>query len=117
VSAAPGLSTHVLDLTTGRPAAGMTIELWRDGRLVATVVTNGDGRTDAPLLTASTLAAGEYELLFHVGAYFSRRAVDASTPPAFLDRVPVRFTIADAGARYHVPLLCTPWAYSTYRGS
>jgi 5-hydroxyisourate hydrolase len=114
---AASLSTHVLDLTTGRPAAGMTIELWRDGRCVTTVVTNGDGRTDAPLLTASTLVTGEYELLFHVGAYFSRRGAEADAPPAFLDRVPVRFTIADAAARYHVPLLCTPWAYSTYRGS
>jgi 5-hydroxyisourate hydrolase len=110
MSARPGLSTHVLDLTRGKPAAGMRVELWRDGGLVKSVVTNADGRTDAPLLEGAELAAGEYELIFHVGAYFG---------PAdrFLDRVPVRFTIHDTQARYHVPLLCTPWAYSTYRGS
>jgi hydroxyisourate hydrolase len=105
----------VLDLTTGRPAAGMTIELWRGGRRLAMVVTNADGRTDAPLLTADSLEAGEHELVFHVGAWFAARGADAGA--IFLDRVPVRFTIADTTARYHVPLLCTPWAYSTYRGS
>ena len=103
------LSTHVLDTTRGKPAAGMTITLSCGGRLLKTVKTDADGRTDAPLLAASEMATGEYELIFHVGDYFGARE--------FLDRVPVRFTIADATASYHVPLLCSPWAYSTYRGS
>lgn len=110
-----GLSTHVLDQTAGRPAAGMTIELWRGGARLRTLVTNADGRTDEPLLEAGTLEAGEYELVFHVGAYFA--ATHPTPGPPFLDRVPIRFTVADPAARYHVPLLCTPWAYSTYRGS
>ena len=103
------LSTHVLDTTRGKPAAGMTITLSRGGTLLKTVKTNSDGRTDAPLLAASEMVTGEYELVFHVGDYFGVRE--------FLDRVPVRFTIIDATASYHVPLLCSPWAYSTYRGS
>ena len=123
MSARAGLSTHVLDLRRGQPAAGMTIELWFAGSHVKTVVTNADGRTDAPLLEAAdsdtttesaTFKAGEYELIFHVGHYFDRTA---GAGERFLDRVPVRFTVHDATARYHVPLLCTPWAYSTYRGS
>ena len=129
--AAAGLSTHVLDLTRGRPAAGMTIELWIGGVQVKTVVTNADGRTDAPLIDAAvdTFGAGEYELVFHVGDYFAGGSqagadasagagtADAAAGDRFLDRVPVRFTIRNTQARYHVPLLCTPWAYSTYRGS
>lgn len=110
------LSTHVLDLTSGRPAAGLRVELRslaEGGRLVATVVTNADGRTDAPLLDAATMAAGSYELLFFVRDYFTARGV----PCDFLDRVPIRFTITDPAAGYHVPLLVTPWAYQTYRGS
>ena len=104
------LTTHVLDLTEGKPAAGMVIEL-RDaaGRLLKSIATNADGRTDAPLLAQDEMLAGGYELLFHVGAYFGEAA--------FLDKVPVRFRISDPEAAYHVPLLCTPWAYSTYRGS
>jgi 5-hydroxyisourate hydrolase len=115
----PGkLSTHVLDLTTGRPASGLRIELHRHvagatPQLIKSVVTNPDGRTDAPLLNADEIAAGAYELVFDVAAYFSSRGV--ASP--FLDRVPIRFAIADASAGYHVPLLVTPWAYSTYRGS
>ena len=105
----PKLSTHVLDSANGRPAAGMKIELRAGGTLLKTVVTNADGRTDAPLLAGAEVAAGEYELLFHVGDYFGTRA--------FLDIVPVRFIISDPAAGYHVPLLCSPWAYSTYRGS
>jgi hydroxyisourate hydrolase len=101
------LSTHVLDLTTGKPARGIAIELHREGVKVKAVSTDADGR--ALLLAAAEMATGEYEMVFHVGAYFG----DGS----FLDRVPVRFRIADATASYHVPLLCTPWAYSTYRGS
>ena len=105
------LSTHVLDLTTGKPAAGMRVELHNlsIGAFLKTVTTNADGRTDTPLLTGEELHAGEYELLFHVGDYFGDKS--------FLDRVPIRFRIADATASHHVPLLCTPWAYSTYRGS
>src|SRR3954468_20061064 len=105
------LSTHVLDTAHGRPAAGMKIELWSGDRatLLKTVTTNSDGRTDGPLLSGDEMQAGEYELLFHVGDYFGERK--------FLDRVPVRFTISDRSAKYHVPLLVSPWAYSTYRGS
>jgi 5-hydroxyisourate hydrolase len=109
--AAGKLSTHVLDLQAGRPAAGMKIELrsLEDGSVRRTVFTNADGRPDEPLLVGGALAAGEYELIFHVGAYY--RTAD------FLDQVPVRFRVADPAASYHIPLLCTPWAYSTYRGS
>ena len=103
------LSTHVLDTANGRPAGGMRIELWSGETLIKTTVTNADGRTDAPLLAGAELVAGEYELVFLVGEYFQSRA--------FLDRVPVRFIVSDASASYHVPLLCSPWAYSTYRGS
>lgn len=105
------LSTHVLDTANGCPAARMRIELWSHDRsaLLKTVMTNSDGRTDAPLLTGEEMKLGVYELVFHVGDYFGDRT--------FLDRVPVRLTISDAQAKYHVPLLVTPWAYSTYRGS
>ena len=118
----PGrLTTHVLDTRDGRPAAGMAVELWAIGgdgerTLIKSVRTNADGRTDAPLLADGELAVGIYELVFGVGEYFAARSVAAGSPP-FLDRVPVRFGIADAGAHYHVPLLTSPWAYSTYRGS
>jgi 5-hydroxyisourate hydrolase len=89
----------------------MKIELWsrESGERLKTVATNGDGRTDAPMLAGDEMKAGAYELVFHVGEYFNDRS--------FLDEVPVRFTISDPGAKYHVPLLVTPWAYSTYRGS
>lgn len=105
------LSTHILDTSRGRPAAGMKIELWSRDRsiLLKTVTSNSDGRTDEPLLTRDAMAAGTYELVFYVGDYFGDRT--------FLDQVPVRFTISDASAKYHLPLLVTPWAYSTYRGS
>lgn len=113
----PGkLSTHVLDTTRGGPAAGVKIELWRFGPepvLVKSVVTNADGRTDQPLLGPSEMAPGSYELVFAVADYFVSRGVESP----FLGLVPVRFNIADAGASYHVPLVVTPWAYSTYRGS
>lgn len=114
------LSTHVLDTAHGCPAQGVKIELWLlDGEertLVTTAKTNADGRTDAPLLSAEEMKAGQYEIVFFVGDYFAAKA--ATLPKTrFLDKVPVRFGIADAGASYHVPLLCTPWAYSTYRGS
>ena len=114
------LSTHVLDTANGHPAAGMQIELWSlaDGnsKRLKTVRTNADGRTDQPLLVGEEMKAGLYELVFFVGDYFATKT--GSMPPArFLDRVPVRFGIADAQASYHVPLLVSPWAYSTYRGS
>ena len=99
------LTTHVLDTAHGFPAAGVTIELRRGEEVVAKVTTDADGR--ARLLDETT--AGEYELVFAVGDYFGERA--------FLDRVPVRFTIADPDAHYHVPLLVSPWSYTTYRGS
>ena len=118
------LTTHVLDLTCGCPAANVRVELWRldasgKGRecLVSTR-TNADGRTAEPLLTGADFTAGDYELLFDVGEYFARQVTAApTTAPSFLSQVPVRFHVADAMAHYHVPLLATPWAYSTYRGS
>ncbi|MDP3073936.1 MAG: hydroxyisourate hydrolase [Opitutaceae bacterium] len=112
----PKLTSHVLDLTIGKPAAGMRIELWNlDGKphLLKAAVTNADGRTDAPLLEAAEMAVGRYELLFFVKDYYVTHHRDSP----FLDRVPVRFAIADAAVGYHVPLLVTPWAYQTYRGS
>ncbi len=109
------LSTHVLDTARGVPAREMKIELWSltgaQRQLLKTVRTNADGRTDAPLLDSVEMRVGEYELVFFVGDYFGADGV------RFLDRVPVRFGIADATASYHVPLLCSPWSYSTYRGS
>jgi 5-hydroxyisourate hydrolase len=115
------LSTHVLDTYHGRPAAGLALELWRcresaPPELLKTAATNADGRTETPLLSGAEFQAGTFELRFEVGAYF--RLIVASLPnPAFLEQVPVRFHIADADAVYHVPLLVSPWAYSTYRGS
>jgi 5-hydroxyisourate hydrolase len=116
------LTTHVLDTAHGRPAVELAIGLWRvdrDGggrRWLKEVRTNADGRTDAPLLNDDELEAGIYELVFAVGDYFAAHGTAATSPP-FLDRVPVRFGIADPAAHYHVPLLVSPWAYSTYRGS
>jgi 5-hydroxyisourate hydrolase len=114
------LSTHVLDTAHGCPAQGMQIELWSlagdQPKLLKTVRTNADGRTDQPLLGADELKTGVYELVFHVGEYFVKKMSKHHEIP-FLDRVPVRFGIADATVSYHVPLLVSPWAYSTYRGS
>ncbi len=114
------LTTHVLDTMAGQPGADLTIELFRlDGArpaLLKSVQTNADGRCDAPLLAGDDLVPGTYELVFHVGDYFRRLGV-ASSDPAFLDCVPVRFGIADGGQHYHVPLLISPYSYSTYRGS
>ena len=114
------LSTHVLDTAHGCPAAGMKIELWslegEQRTLVTSAKTNTDGRTDTPLLSAEEMKPGQYEIVFFVGDYFAAKA--ATLPKIrFLDKVPVRFGITDAGASYHVPLLCSPWSYSTYRGS
>jgi 5-hydroxyisourate hydrolase len=118
----PGkLSTHALDIQQGHPAGSLLIKLYRlDGNesrvLIKTVVTHADGRTDAPLLGPDEMEVGCYELVFAVGDYFARLGVAISSPP-FLDEVPVRFAIADASLAYHIPLLFSPWAYSTYRGS
>jgi len=111
----PGkISTHVLDTASGKPAAGIAVEIHRleDGRriLLESTVTNADGRTDAALLSGESMVSGTYEITFHIGAYFRN-------DPTFLDQVPIRFHIADPAANYHVPLLCSPWSYSTYRGS
>ena len=116
-----GLTTHVLDVTRGGPADGVRIELFEftaaGGRtLVADVLTNADGRTDAPLISAREARVGRFELVFHAGDYFRRQGVKTADPP-FLDLIPLRFAIADPGAHYHVPLLVSPWSYSTYRGS
>ena len=114
------LTTHVLDTAHGRPGAGIAIELFKlegDARRALTrAVTNDDGRCDAPLLEGSALVAGEYELVFHAGDYFAAAGVRVPEP-RFVDRVVLRFGIADSTAHYHVPLLVSPWAYSTYRGS
>ena len=107
------LTTHVLDTMRGCPAKDMQIELWSiigdTRKLLKTVRTNSDGRVDSPLLSGKEMATGTYELIFYVGDYFGERK--------FLDRVLVRFIISDAAAKYHVPLLVSPWSYSTYRGS
>ena len=113
------LTTHVLDTANGRPAAGVLIELYRvdDGRsLLCSTTTNEDGRCAEPLLPEGKLQIGEYELVFYAGDYFA--ASGLSLPePRFLDRVVIRFGVADASQHYHVPLLVSPFAYSTYRGS
>jgi 5-hydroxyisourate hydrolase len=105
------LTTHILDTARGRPAAGVEIVVSRDGVVLKTTRTNADGRTDEPLLEGAAFTCGTYELLFRIGDYF------AGDEPRFLDAVPIRFGIADADAHYHVPLLASPWSYSTYRGS
>jgi 5-hydroxyisourate hydrolase len=98
------LSTHVLDTVNGKPAAGVPVVLRREGAVLAQTATDADGRANF-----GDVGEGIFELEFAVGAYFGEQP--------FLDRIPIRFTIADAGAKYHVPLLVSPWAYSTYRGS
>lgn len=114
------LSTHVLDLARGAPAVGMRIELHRLGgavsRRIVEAVTNADGRTDQPLLAGAAYLAGGYELIFHAGDYL-RATGQAGEGVPFLDQIPIRFGISDAGAHYHVPLLLSPFGYSTYRGS
>jgi 5-hydroxyisourate hydrolase len=113
------LTTHVLDTAAGRPAAGVAIELRRGGTprdLLATARTNADGRCDKPLLEGAAFAAGEYELEFGVADYFRRGSVALADPP-FLGTVVIRFAVASPGENYHVPLLVSPWSYSTYRGS
>ena len=114
------LTTHVLDTMSGSPGAGIVVDLFRlDGAVrqpLQRLTTDADGRTPMPLLEGANVLPGSYELLFHVGAYFRDHGV-ALSEPAFLDQVPVRFGIADPARHYHVPLLVSPYGYSTYRGS
>ncbi|MEA5468222.1 hydroxyisourate hydrolase [Spirulina sp. 06S082] len=116
------LTTHVLDTANGCPAAGMAIALWQidpdsnTKTLLKQIETNSDGRTNNPLLVEAELKMGVYELVFAVAAYFQSKGVEMPDPP-FLDSVPIRFGISDRHTHYHVPLLTSPWSYSTYRGS
>lgn len=116
------LTTHVLDTVHGCPAANLAIALWSvdppsgQKTLLKTFTTNADGRTDTPVLVDAEFTVGVYELVFEVGQYFAQKQLDLPNPP-FLDQVPIQFGIADPTAHYHVPLLTSPWAYSTYRGS
>ncbi|HEX4710767.1 hydroxyisourate hydrolase [Phenylobacterium sp.] len=111
-----GLTTHVLDTAHGKPAAGMALRLMRDGVVLFGAKTNADGRFESPLLTGEALEAGAYRLEFDVGHYF--RGLGLNLPePGFLETVAVEFGVADAGGHYHVPLLVSPFGYSTYRGS
>jgi 5-hydroxyisourate hydrolase len=120
------LSTHVLDTAKGRPAAGLKIQLWKieadERRLLKEVITNQDGRTETPLLLGEELKPGVYELVFQVGPYLqdlSRRSLAKAeaTEDTFLGDVPIRFRILNPGENYHIPLLVSPWGYTTYRGS
>ncbi|MFL6789849.1 MAG: 2-oxo-4-hydroxy-4-carboxy-5-ureidoimidazoline decarboxylase [Bradyrhizobium sp.] len=115
------LSTHVLDAHSGNPAAGISVELTElsalgGSRVVTRAVTNSDGRTNQPLISGRPVPIGRYELMFSVGDYFAGRQVPLSDPP-FLDRIPLRFSVSDPEGYLHVPLLVTPWSYTTYRGS
>ena len=114
------VTTHVLDTARGKPAAGVKITLYRisgqSHRKIAETVTNADGRTDAPMLAGDALKVGSYELVFSAGDYL-RASGQATSEVLFLDEIPIRFGVPDAGQHYHVPLLISPFAYSTYRGS
>jgi len=114
------LSTHVLDTMHGVPASGVAIDLYlHDGTTrtrLTQVKTNADGRCDEPLLQGQALVKGRYELVFHIAPYFAAKGVTLPDPP-FLDQVSIMFGVADSGQNYHVPLVATPWSYSTYRGS
>ncbi|OIP69013.1 MAG: hydroxyisourate hydrolase [Oscillatoriales cyanobacterium CG2_30_40_61] len=116
------LTTHVLDTAQGRPVANLKIELWQihtetgERNLLKTAITNQDGRTDTPLLTETELKSGIYELVFAVGDYFKTQ-YQSLNYPLFLDEIPIKFGIANPTVAYHVPLLVSPWSYSTYRGS
>lgn len=114
------LSTHVLDTAKGIPAQGIKLEFFREEgssrKLLKTLTTNSDGRTDELLLDDNTIEVGEYVIVFHVAEYFSDQTT-SQKKPTFLNRIPLHFGICDASANYHVPLLVSPWSYSTYRGS
>jgi 5-hydroxyisourate hydrolase len=110
------LTTHVLDTSSGKPAAGLAIELWTGATLLKTVTTNQDGRVDGALLEGDAFKTGIYELRFHAGDYLRALGVKLDAP-SFLDVIPIRFGVANAAQHYHVPLLLSPFGYSTYRGS
>jgi 5-hydroxyisourate hydrolase len=113
------LTTHILDVASGKPAAGVVIELHRctpAREWLLTAVSNADGRCESPLLEGHALLTAEYELVFRIGDYFRAMGPPLTEPP-FLDSIPVRFAVADPRENYHVPLLVSPWSYSTYRGS
>jgi 5-hydroxyisourate hydrolase len=116
----PGLTTHMLDTASGKPAEGVRIDFSvLDGeayRFIRTVHTNADGRNAEPLLTEETMKAGQYQLVFHLAAYFTKLGTVLPNPP-FLDRAVIQFGISDATSHYHVPLLASPWSFTTYRGS
>jgi 5-hydroxyisourate hydrolase len=116
-----GLTTHVLDTSSGTPASGVRVDLYRcdaagDRTLIRSIVTNTDGRAVAPLASGVEFAAGLYELVFHAADYFRSRGANLPEPP-FLDLVSIRFGVADPSAKWHVPLLLSPYGYTTYRGS
>jgi 5-hydroxyisourate hydrolase len=119
-AATPGLTTHMLDTTSGKPAEGVKIDFAvADGesyRFIRTVVTNADGRNGEPLLTPETMKTGQYQLVFHIAEYFTRIGTVLPDPP-FLDKAVIQFGISDATSHYHVPLLASPWSFTTYRGS
>ncbi len=108
------ISTHVLDIAKGRPAAGVGIDLYFDGKLIGSAVTNADGRPDTPLLSGDTIQSGQYEILFHAGQYLK---LTGTPEPLFFDEIRLQFRVVDSGANYHVPLLLAAHGYSTYRGS
>lgn len=118
-----GLSTHVLDTAHGRPAANIVVQLLKvegqSRQLLTQQITNQDGRTDSPLIEKGQLQQGTYELRFEVAAYFAQfeTAFEATPKKPFLDEITLRFTVSDTSAHYHIPLLVSPWSYSTYRGS
>jgi 5-hydroxyisourate hydrolase len=110
------LTTHVLDTAKGAPASGLRIDIFADDKLLRSMMTNADGRVDGPILQGDELKVGQYELRFHAGDYL-RHSVNDLKEPLFLDIIPIRFGIADVNQHYHVPLLLSPFGYSTYRGS
>lgn len=116
----PGLTTHMLDTASGKPAEGVKIDFsLLDGaayKLIKTVHTNADGRNAEPLLTPENMKVGQYELAFYIGEYFTKQGTVLPNPP-FLDKAVIQFGMADATSHYHVPLLASPWSYTTYRGS
>jgi 5-hydroxyisourate hydrolase len=116
----PGLTTHMLDVTAGKPAEGVLIDFAvLDGdayHAIRSVHTNADGRNAEPLLTPQTMKVGQYQLTFHLAEYFTKQGIILPNPP-FLDKAVIQFGISDATSHYHVPLLASPWTYTTYRGS
>ena len=111
-----GITTHVLDTANGKPAAGVAVRVLRDGAVLRSATTNAEGRCDSPLLTGEAIQAGTYRVEFDVGAYYRRLGLNLPDP-AFLETVAVEFGIAEPTQHYHVPLLVSPFGYSTYRGS